>query len=109
MYKLIIVSVYALTMTNPDEVKDKFYDDLDSVISETLRTETRPPRGLQCQSRHRPSNLLRSDWNRRSREVQQQWSPPFKKCAEHELLITNAVFRLPTRNKISWIHPRTKH
>ena len=25
-------------MTNPDEVKDKFYDDLDSVISATPRT-----------------------------------------------------------------------
>ena len=32
-----------------------------------------------------------------------------KKCAEHELLITNTVFRLPTRNKTSWMHPRSKH
>ena len=30
-----IVSACAPTMTNPDEVKDKFYDDLDSVISAT--------------------------------------------------------------------------
>ena len=28
-------------------------------------------------------------------------------CA-HELLITNTVFRLPTRNKTSWMHPRSK-
>ena len=28
-----IVSAYAPTMTKPDEVKDKFCDDLDSVIS----------------------------------------------------------------------------
>ena len=34
-----IVSDYASTMTNPDEVKDKFYDDLDSVISATPRTD----------------------------------------------------------------------
>ena len=34
-----IVSAYASTMTNPDEVKDKFYDDLDSVISATPRTD----------------------------------------------------------------------
>ena len=33
-----IVSAYVPTMTNPDEVKDKFYDYLDSVISATPRT-----------------------------------------------------------------------
>ena len=32
-----------------------------------------------------------------------------RKCAEHELLITNTVFRLPTRRKPSWMHPRSKH
>ena len=31
-----IVSAYAPTMTNPDKVKDKFYDDLDNIISATL-------------------------------------------------------------------------
>ena len=30
-----IVSAFAPTMTNPDEVKDKFYDDLDNFISAT--------------------------------------------------------------------------
>ena len=34
-----IVSGYAPTMTSPDEVKDKFYDDLDSVISATPQTD----------------------------------------------------------------------
>ena len=34
-----IINAYAPTMTNPDEVKDKFYDDLDSVISATPRTD----------------------------------------------------------------------
>ena len=32
-----------------------------------------------------------------------------RKCAEHELLITNTVFPLPTRRKTSWMHPRSKH
>ena len=41
-----IVSAYAPTMTNPDEVKDKFYDDLDAVISAAPRTDKHPPRGL---------------------------------------------------------------
>ena len=34
-----IVSAYAPTMTNPNEVKDKFKDDLDSVISTAPRTD----------------------------------------------------------------------
>ena len=32
-----------------------------------------------------------------------------RKCAEHDLLITITVFRLPNRNKTSWMHPRSKH
>ena len=32
----------------------------------------------------------------------------FRKCAEHDFLITNTVFSLPNRNKTSWMHPRSK-
>ena len=32
-----------------------------------------------------------------------------RKCAEHDFLIANTVFRLPNRNKTSWVHPRSKH
>ena len=34
-----IISAYAATMTNPDEVKDKLYDDLDSIISAIPRID----------------------------------------------------------------------
>lgn len=30
-------------------------------------------------------------------------------CAKHDVLITNTVFRLPTRNKTSWMLPLSKH
>ena len=30
-------------------------------------------------------------------------------CAKHHLLITNTVFRLPIRNKTSWMNPSSKH
>ena len=30
-------------------------------------------------------------------------------CSTHGLAITNTMFRLPTRNKTSWMHPRSKH
>ena len=32
-----------------------------------------------------------------------------RKCAEHDLLITNTVFKLPNGNKTAWMHPRSKH
>ena len=34
-----VIIAYAPTMTNPDEIKDKFYDDLDSAISTTPQTD----------------------------------------------------------------------
>ena len=30
-------------------------------------------------------------------------------CTAHELVITNTLFRLPTSNKTTWMHPRSKH
>ena len=105
-----IVSAYAPTMTNPDEVKDKFYDDLDSVISAAPRTD---------------KLILLGDFNARVGTDHQTWEGGIgsegvgkcnsngllllRKCAEHELLITNTVFRLPTHRKTTWMHPRSKH
>ena len=105
-----IVSAYAPTMTNPDEVKDKFYDDLDSVISAAPRTDKR---------------ILLGDFNARVGTDHQTWEGVIgsegvgmcnsngflllRKCAEHELLITNTLCRLPTRRKTTWMHPRSKH
>ena len=103
-----IVSAYAPTMTNPDEVKDKFYDDLDNIISATL---------VQTSSSFLVTLMLEL--------VQTTWEGVIgsegvgkcnsngllllRKCAEHDLLITNTVFKLPNRNKTSWMHPRSKH
>ena len=97
-------------MTSPDEVKDKFYDDLDSVISATIRTGKLILLG---------DFKARVDTDHQTREgvigtegigkCNSNGLLLLKKCAEHELLITNTVFRLPTRNKTSWMHPRSKH
>ena len=97
-------------MTNPDEFKDGFYDDLDCVISATPRTD-------------KPIVLV--DFNARVGTDYQTWEGvlgteevakcnsngllPLRKCAVHELLITNTGFRLPTRNKTSLMHLCSKH
>ena len=105
-----IGSVNAPTMTNPDEVKNKFYDDLDNIISATPRTD---------------KLILLGGINARVGTDHQTWAGVIcsegvgkcnsngllllRKCAEHDLLITNTVFKLPNRNKTSWMHPRSKH
>ena len=105
-----IVTADAPTMTNPNEVKDKFYNDLDSVISAAPRTD---------------KLIFLGDFNARVGIDHQTWEGVIgsegvgkcnsngllllRKCAEHELLITNKVFRLPTRRKTSWMHPHSKH
>ena len=94
-------------MTNPDEIKDRFHDDLDSATPRTDKL------------------ILLGDFNTRVGTDHQTWEGVIgiegvgkcnhngllllKKCAEHELLITNTVFRLPTHNKTSWMHPCSKH
>ena len=105
-----IVSAYAPTMTNPDEVKDKFYNDLDDIISATSRTD---------------KLILLGDFNARVGADHKTWEGVIgpegvrkcnnnglfllRKCAEHDLSINNTVFHLPNRNKTSWMHPRSKH
>ena len=104
-----IVSAYAPTVTNPDEVKDKFYDDLDSVISAAPRTD---------------KLILLGDFNARVGTDHQTWEGVIgsegvakcnsngllllRKCAEHESLITNS---LPSTNsqKDNMDAPRSKH
>ena len=94
------------TMTNPDEVKDKFYDDLGNIISATPRTD---------------KHILLGDFNARVGTDHQTWEVVIgsegvdkcnsngllllRKCAEHDFLITNTVFKLPNWNKTSWMHP----
>ena len=91
---VIIISGYATTMTNPDELKDKFYDELDSIIFVTPGTD---------------KLILLGDLNARFGTDHQTREGVIgsegvckcnsngllllKKWAEHDLLITNTVLK----------------
>ena len=95
-----IVSAYAPTMTNPDKVKDKFNDDLHNIISATSRTD---------------KLILISDFNSRVRTDHQTSKGVIgsegvgksnsrgllllRKCAEHNLLITNKSLNYQTETR----------
>ena len=105
-----IISAYAPTMTNPDDIKDKLYEDLHSLTAAVPKLE---------------KLIILGDFNVRVGTDHKTWENVNGKngtgnrnsngplllqfCAEHELLITNTVFRLSARNRTSWMHPRSKH
>lgn len=98
-----IVSAYAPTMTNPDEIKDKFYEELHDVIAAVPKAD---------------KLIILGDFNARIGSNSTSWDGVgncnsnglllLHTCAEHGFLITTTVFCLPTRNKTSWMHPRSK-
>jgi exonuclease III len=105
-----IISVYAPTMTNSDETKDKFYEGLHEAILAVSNED---------------KLIILGDFNARVGADNIAWkgiigkygvgqcnsngSRLLQACAEHGLLITNTIFQLRTRQKTSWMHPRSKH
>ena len=96
--KATLISAYAPTMTNPEEVKGQFYEQLDALIAAVPKSE---------------KLIILGDFNARvgtdhhtwSGVIGQQGTGKFNSndllllqtCTAHELVITNTLFRLPTR------------
>ena len=92
-------------MTNPDEVKERFYEDLKDAISAVPRED---------------KLIILDDFNARVGSDHMSWEGVLGKhgivkcnsnghlllesCVAHGVHITNADFRLPIRNKTSWMH-----
>ncbi|KAI0233025.1 Craniofacial development protein 2, partial [Lamellibrachia satsuma] len=107
---LTIISAYAPSMTNSDEMKFKFCEELYSDIAAVPKAD---------------KLIILGDFNARVGSDNVSWDGVIgvygvghcnsngllllQTCAEDELLITNTIFRLPTRNTTSWMHPRSKH
>ena len=105
-----IISVYAPTMTNPDENKGAFYNQLASVLSGIPRTD---------------KLLLIGDFNARIGRDNDKWplvmgkhgigkrnsngELPLALCSEFELTMTNTMIKQKDERKTTWTHPRSKH
>ena len=106
-----IISVCAPTMTNPDENKEAFYNQLASMLSGI------PPRTDKL--------LLIGDFNARIGRKNDKWPLVMGKhgigkcnsngelllalCSEFELIVTNTMFKQKDERKTTWMHPRSRH
>ena len=97
-------------MTHPEEVNNQLYEQLDTLIAAVPKSE---------------KLIILGDFNARVGTDHHTWPGVIgQKCTckcnsngllhmqtstAHELVITNTLFRLPTRNKRTWMHPRSKH
>ena len=106
---MLIISAYAPTLATDDEQKDTFYDALDSILRK---------------ANSKDKIVLLGDFNARVGTRRDLWkkvlgphgvgkmnSNGFRLlslCSQHNLTITNTLFRLKHKYKSSWMHPRSK-
>nr|VZI11458.1 unnamed protein product [Spirometra erinaceieuropaei] len=104
-----IISAYAPTMTDPDAVRDKFYEDLRAILATVSKAD---------------KLIVLGDFNARVGTDHTAWRGVLgphglrgsndngllllRTCAEHSLMLTNTFFCLPEREKATWRHPRSR-
>ena len=107
---LTLISVYAPTMTHPDEEREAFYSCLREAIHSVPSKD---------------KLLLLGDFNARVGRNKHAWPGVLGShghgkensngllllslCAEENLVITNTVFKHKDVHKVTWMHPRSKH
>ena len=105
----LVISAYAPTLVADEEDKDRFYCDLHELLHN---------------ANHRDKILLLGDFNARVGTRRDLWGQTMGPhgignlnanglrlltlCAEHDLTITNTLFKLKSIYKTSWLHPRSK-
>nr|XP_061823852.1 uncharacterized protein LOC133611023 [Nerophis lumbriciformis] len=104
-----VVSAYAPTLDAQDEVKEAFYADLDKVLSEVPKEDKLILLGDFNARVERNHYLWRGTLGREGvGNTNSNGALLLTKCSEHNLVITNTLFRQKTKFKTSWMHPRSK-
>lgn len=106
---MLVISAYAPTLVADEDQKDIFYSALDSVLRKASPKD---------------KIVLMGDFNARVGSRTDLWRDVIgahgigkmnnnglrllSLCSQHDLVITNTLFRLKLKYKTSWMHPRSK-
>ncbi|VDM02483.1 unnamed protein product [Schistocephalus solidus] len=104
-----IISAYAPPMTSSDQAKDKFYEDLHALLATVAKVD---------------KLIVLGDFNTRVGTDHAAWQGVLglhglgsrndngllllRTCTEHRLLLSKTFLRLPTREKATWMRPRSR-
>ena len=105
-----IISAYVPTMTYPDEERERFYENMKTIIRKTARHDKLTLLGDF--NAHAGSDL--TAWERvighhSVGNENSNGSLLLTMCAEFQLVITNTLFQQAEKYKTSWMHPCSKH
>lgn len=105
-----LISAYAPTLTSDDQQKNFFYENLSDVLCRVPVSE---------------ELILLGDFNARVGTEAEAWRNVISHhgvgkmnenglrllslCSEHELVITNTIFKMKNKFKTTWKHPRSGH
>ncbi|BHF67760.1 hypothetical protein SprV_0301078900 [Sparganum proliferum] len=93
-----IVSVYAPLMTSFNAAKNKFYEDLYALLASVSKAD---------KTDHVAWRVVLDPYGLDGSNV--NGLLVLSTCAVHRLILTNTLFRLPLREKATWMHPWSRH
>ena len=105
-----LLSVYALTLMAPNDIKDEFCSQLDTIIKGFPKQEDLDILGdfnacIGSDNEAWPSCLSNFGVGKCNDNGQQL----LELCSYYELCITNTFFGTKPHHRVSWRHPRSKH
>jgi len=105
-----LVSAYAPTLAAEEPIKELFYSDLDRVLTSISSEDQIYLLGDFNARVGRDHEIWRRTIGKNGTgKVNSNGTLLLSKCAEHNLTITNTLFRQKEKLKTSWQHPRSKH